>query len=85
VSMGAGGVYSLSECVLLVANGSRKTGPIAESLLGDVTADVTISKSQDFAKNKEMIYVLDEEAAEGILPEKDKLTQKGIELKDFRV
>ena len=85
VSMGAGAVYSLSKCVLLVANGSRKTGPIAESLLGDVTPDVPISKSQDFAKDQEMIYVLDEAAAEGILSEKDKLTQKGIDLRDFRI
>jgi len=85
VSMGAGAVYGMSRCVLLVANGSRKAGPIAESLLGEVSADVPISKSQDFARKREMIYVLDEAAAQGILGKKDKLAKKGIELRDFRV
>lgn len=86
VSMGAGAVTRLSKCILLVANGQRKTGPIAEALLGKVTADVPISACQDYAKKGgEMIYVLDEEAAKGILNKGAALSKKGIELRDLRV
>jgi glucosamine-6-phosphate deaminase len=42
ISMGAGLVYK-AKTVLLVANGPRKTGPVAESILGPVTSDVPIS------------------------------------------
>ncbi len=83
-SMGAKAVYR-AETVLLVANGPRKTGPIAESLLGPVTADVPISYSQEYAKNGgNMIYVIDKEAAKGILDKLDEIKAKGYEVVDKR-
>jgi glucosamine-6-phosphate deaminase len=83
-SMGAGQVYK-AKTVLLVANGERKTGPIAESLLGEVTADVPISYGQTYAKEGgNMIYVLDEPAAKDILDKVDALKERGIELEDQR-
>lgn len=83
-SMGAGQVYK-AKTVLLVANGERKTGPIAESLLGDITADVPISYGQKYAEGGgKMIYVLDEPAAKDILDKADDLKKKGIELEDKR-
>ena len=42
ISMGAGLIYK-AKTVLLVTNFPRKTGPVAESLLGPVTSDVPIS------------------------------------------
>ncbi len=83
-SMGAGLVYK-AKTVLLVANGERKTGPIAESLLGEVTADVPISYGQKYAQDGgNMIYVLDAPAAKDILEKADELKAKGIELVDQR-
>ncbi len=83
-SMGAAAVYK-AETVLLVANGKRKTSPIAESLLGPVTPDVPISYSQKYAEEGgNMIYVIDEIAAGGILDKLDKLKDKGYEIEDKR-
>ncbi|GAB4325775.1 MAG: glucosamine-6-phosphate deaminase [Candidatus Sumerlaeia bacterium] len=80
ISMGAALVYK-AKTVLLVANGQRKTGPVAESLLGPVTADVPISYSQKFAKEGgNMIYVIDKVAAEGILGKEKELKAKGIKV-----
>jgi len=84
VSMGAKAVYR-AKTVLLIANGKRKTGPIAESLLGEVTSDVPISYGQKYAENGgNMIYVIDEEAAGGILNKFDELNNKGYEVVDLR-
>lgn len=80
ISMGAGLVYK-AKTVLLVANGPRKTGPVAESILGPVTADVPISYGQKFAKEGgNMIYVLDEAAAEGLKGKEAELKAKGIKV-----
>ena len=48
ISMGAELVYE-APTVVLLANGSRKTGPVAESVLGEVTCDVPISYGQKYA------------------------------------
>ncbi len=80
ISMGAGLVYE-AKTVVLLANGKRKTEPIAESLLGPVTSDVPISYSQTYAqKGGEMVYVLDKEAAKGIIDKRKELREKGIKI-----
>jgi len=80
--MGAGLVYK-AKTVLLVANGPRKTAPVAESLLGPVTSDVPISYGQKFAAGGgNMIYVIDAVAAEGIAGKEAELKKKGIKVID---
>ena len=80
ISMGAALVYQ-AKTVLLLANGKRKIGPIAESLLGPVTSDVPISYGQKFAQaGGNMIYVIDKVAAKDILNKKKELKAKGIKL-----
>jgi len=80
ISMGAELVYK-AKTVVLLANGARKTGPVAESLLNDPTPDVPISYGQIFSeKGGNLIYVLDKIAGEEILAKKDVLEQKGIEI-----
>lgn len=84
ISMGAELVYEAST-VVLVANGPRKTGPVAESILGDVTCDVPISYGQRYAANGgNMIFVLDEAAAADLLARRDDVEAKGYELIDVR-
>ena len=81
VSMGAELVYQ-AETVILLANGERKVGPVAESLLGAVTSDVPISYGQVYAKRGgHLIYVLDKIAARELLARKDVLKEKKIEIK----
>ena len=80
--MGAGLVYK-AKTVLLVANGPRKTGPVAESILGPVTSDVPISYGQKFAKQGgNMIYVIDKVAAEGLKGKEAELKKKGSKIID---
>ena len=80
ISMGAGLVYQ-ARTVLLVANGKRKTEPVAESLLGPVTSDVPNSYGQKLAQaGGNMIYVIDQEAAKGIIGKEKELKAKGIKL-----
>jgi len=67
ISMGAELVYE-APTVVLLANGPRKTGPVAESVLGAVTCDVPISYGQKHAaEGGNMLYVLDEAAAAELL------------------
>jgi len=67
ISMGAELVYRARKVVLL-ANGSRKAGPVAESLLKDPSSLVPISYGQIFSRNGgEMIYIIDRAAAEHII------------------
>ena len=78
--MGAGLVYQ-AKTVLLLANGKRKTEPVAESLLGPVTSDIPISYGQTFAeKGGNMIYVIDKQAAKGIIGKEKELKAKGIKV-----
>jgi glucosamine-6-phosphate deaminase len=81
VSMGAELVYQAGT-VILLANGERKVGPVAESLLGAVTPDVPISYGQVYAKRGgNLVYVLDKIAARELLTRKDVLKEKKIEIK----
>ncbi|MDY0390879.1 sugar phosphate isomerase family [Desulfobulbus oligotrophicus] len=74
-----------AKTVLLLANGPRKTSPIARSLLDSVTCDVPLSYSQQYAAaGGEMIYVLDEPAALEVLMARDALLDKGHTLVDLR-
>jgi len=78
ISMGAELVYK-AKTIVLLANGARKTGPVAESLLNDPTADVPISYGQIYSdKGGNLIYVLDKLAGKELLDNKDVLKQKGI-------
>ena len=78
ISMGAELVYK-AKTIVLLANGARKTGPIAESLLNDPTPDVPISYGQIYSKNGgNLIYVLDEIAGQELIANKNVLEQKGI-------
>ena len=78
ICMGAELVYE-AKTVVLLANGERKAGPVAESLLGDPTPDVPISYGQIYAKNGgNLIYVLDKVAAKGLIANPDALKNKGV-------
>jgi len=81
VSMGAELVYQ-AKTVILLANGERKVGPVAESLLGPVTPDVPISYGQVYAeRGGYLVYVLDKIAARELLAHRDILKEKEIEIK----
>jgi glucosamine-6-phosphate deaminase len=83
ISMGAKLVYRARK-VLLLANGARKAGPIAESLLKDPSPMVPISYGQIFSKNGgDMIYVIDREAAAHIIDRVDELERRNIQVEDI--
>lgn len=83
VSMGAELVYR-AKTVLLLANGPRKAGPVAESLLGDVTCDIPISYGRRYHQSGgRMTYVLDREAARHLQGQKEALRNRGISLEDI--
>ena len=83
ISMSAGLVYQ-ARTVLLVANGERKTKPVAESLLGEITPDVPISYGRHYARNGgELIYVLDRVAAGELLENRRELKRSGIVLREY--
>lgn len=84
VSMGAELVYQ-ARAVLMVANGPRKTEPVTESVLGDVSCDVPISYGQRLAaQGGTVLYVLDETAAAALLARRADVEAKGYELIDLR-
>lgn len=84
ISMGAELVYRAPSIVLL-ANGTRKTGPVAESILGPLTCDVPISYGQKYAVDGgHLSYVLDEAAAAEVLARRDEAEAKGCEIVDLR-
>jgi glucosamine-6-phosphate deaminase len=84
ISMGAELVYK-ARTVLLVANGKRKTGPVAETILGAVTCEIPISYGQKYAaEGGTMIYVLDEAAAVDVLAKQSEIKAKGYEIIDLR-
>jgi glucosamine-6-phosphate deaminase len=84
ISMGAELVYEAS-AVVLVANGSRKTGPVAESVLGEVTPEVPISYGQTYAdRGGDLTYVLDEAAGAELLARRAEVEAKGYEIVDMR-
>jgi len=80
VTMGAELIYQ-AKTVLLLACGERKVKAVAESLLGEPTADVPISYGQMYSqKGGNLIYVLDEIAAAELFLNRKKLEQKGIKV-----
>ncbi len=84
ISMGAELVYRARK-IVLVANGARKTGPIAESLLGKITSDVPISYGQKYAaEGGDLRYVLDVLAAADLLAKAEEVEAKGIAVVDLR-
>jgi glucosamine-6-phosphate deaminase len=84
ISMGAELVYQ-ARTVVLLANGRRKTAPVAESILGPVTSDVPISYGQRLAEQGgTMVYVLDEEAGADVLAQQQEITARGYEIIDER-
>ncbi|MBW2637525.1 MAG: 6-phosphogluconolactonase [Deltaproteobacteria bacterium] len=83
ISMGAELVYR-AQTVILLANGGRKAGPVAESLLKDPSPLVPISYGQLFSGNGgEMIYVIDREAAAHIIDHIDELERRNIHVEDI--
>jgi glucosamine-6-phosphate deaminase len=84
ISMGAEQVYK-ARTVVLVANGTRKTDPVTEAILGAVTSDVPISYGQKYAaEGGNMIYVLDEIAAAELLKAESEVKARGYEIVDMR-
>lgn len=84
ISMGAEQVFRARK-VLLLANGARKTGPVTEAVLGEVTTDVPLSYVQNYvAEGGDLTFVLDQTAAEGLLANAPALAQRGYELVDHR-
>jgi glucosamine-6-phosphate deaminase len=80
ISMGAELVYK-AKTIVLLANGERKKGPVAESLLNDPTPEVPISYGQKFSeKGGNLIYVIDKIASQDLLTNKEVLKEKGIEI-----
>jgi len=83
ISMGVELVYN-AKTVLLLANGERKSDPVAESLLHDPTPLVPISYGQIFSKQGgTMIYVIDKAAAEKVLENADRINQRGIAIENM--
>jgi glucosamine-6-phosphate deaminase len=84
ISMGAELVYKARKIVLL-ANGARKTGPVAESIFGTVTCDVPISYGQKYAAGGgTMMYVLDQAAAPEVLARESEVQRRGYSIIDMR-
>jgi glucosamine-6-phosphate deaminase len=84
ISMGAELVYEARKVVLL-ANGARKTGPVAESILGEVACDVPISYGRSCAEaGGELVYVLDEAAAADVLAARGEVVTRGCTVVDRR-
>lgn len=83
ISMGAELVYKAKN-VILLANGARKTDPVAESLLSDPTPEVPISYGQIYSEaGGNLIYVLDKIAAQKLMANREKLEEKGIVIKNI--
>jgi glucosamine-6-phosphate deaminase len=83
ISMGAELVYE-AKCVVLLASGQRKAEPVATSLLEDPTDAVPISHGQFLAqRGGEMVYVIDRDAAAGVLEHRAAIERRGIVVEDL--
>ncbi len=83
ISMGAELIYE-ARCVVLLAAGRRKAGPVAASLAGDPTPAIPASYGQIHARRGgEMIYVIDREAASGVLARRAEIEKRGIAVEDL--
>lgn len=82
VSMGASLIYA-ARTVLLVAEGKRKAAAVADALLMEPDPSVPISYGHVLARRGgRMIFVLDRQAASGVLRRADLVRKRGIELED---
>lgn len=71
--------------VLLLANGARKTKPMAEAFLGSITPEVPVSYGQRYVQEGgEMTCVMDETAAAELLQHPEIIKEKGYEVIDCR-
>jgi hypothetical protein len=78
-------LFGLMRRDLAETNGARRTGPVAESILGEVTCDVPISYGQQYAAGGgDMVYVLDEAAAADVLDAWGEVSAKGYQILDHR-
>jgi glucosamine-6-phosphate deaminase len=83
ISMGAELVYK-AKAVLLLASGSRKAEPVAESLLREPDCSVPISYGQlSSREGRRVVYVLDKAAAARTLENIDAIGARGIEVEDI--
>jgi 6-phosphogluconolactonase/glucosamine-6-phosphate isomerase/deaminase len=81
--MGAELVYK-AKAVLLLASGSRKAEPVAESLLREPDCSVPISYGQlSSREGRRVVYVLDKAAAARTLENIDAIGARGIEVEDI--
>jgi glucosamine-6-phosphate deaminase len=82
LSVGAVGVATYSDNVILVANGDRKAGPIRDALLGEITPDVPISILQQFISytDRTAYFIIDKIAAQHLVGKEQQaqLKSKGI-------
>ena len=84
ITMSAELVFQAKQ-VMLLANGPRKTKPMAEALLGDITPEVPVSYAQRYAQEGGgMVCVMDEAAAAEILQHPEAVKEKGYEVIDCR-
>ena len=84
ISMGAELVYQAKR-VLLLAAGSRKADPIAASLCQDATDAVPVSYGQHYVRRGGgLTYVLDHEAAAGVLAQRGAIESRGVTVEDVR-
>lgn len=82
VTMGAELVYQ-AKTVVLLASGARKVKSVAESLIGESTADVPISYGQKYSdKGGNLIYVVDKIVGQELLANRKVLRQKGIKIQN---
>lgn len=82
VSISAPLVYRAKK-VLMVANGPRKSEPVAASLLTGADPAVPISYAwQAVREGREVIYVLDRAAAAGVLERAGEIRRLGVEIED---
>jgi glucosamine-6-phosphate deaminase len=84
ISMGARLVFQARTVVVLAA-GERKTGPVTEAVLGEVTPDVPLSYGQRLLeRGGTLIYVLDASAAAGLLARPRDVADRGWYVIDLR-
>ena len=82
VSMSAPLIYR-ARTVLLIASGARKADAVAKALLMEPDCSVPISYGHHLARGGgRMIFVLDRQAAAGVLAQAERLRDRGIELED---
>ncbi len=83
ISMSAPLVYRANQ-VLLVANGPRKSDPVAQSLLIDPDPAVPISHAWVAVREgRDVIYLLDLAAAAGVRERAGEIRERGVEIEDI--